>query len=165
MDIDALESTMSEEADMLEEIRSNIHRHTAPSVQLAKGKSKSTLGHKFHAITHALRLLAADLLTLAKMFTSIPVWLTDQGTECLIARIEKVPLLDLVPPSGIENLPYCEDEDNLAPRIASPTYDVGIADEDFAQPAKSQHDEAARISESECFADLSVISVIPLDRT
>ena len=75
-----------------------LMRHTAPSVLVAKGRSGSTVAKKFHAVAHAMRLLVPSLQALAAMFSAIPAWLTDQGTERFFAYQQRIPLLSLVPP-------------------------------------------------------------------
>ena len=99
-------------------IRRRIKRHTAPSVQIGMGRGRSGLGLKLHALAHALRLLSPDLHALAQLFTHMPCWLTDQGTERGLANLRSVPLLSLVPPTaeaGAQQAEAGEVEVELAP--------------------------------------------------
>ena len=99
--LEEAEETYSEEESLMQSIRDNMFRHTAPSVQIGKVKSRATLPLKFHAVAHAFRLLSGDLPTMQALFRNCVVWLTDQGTEHAIPAVLPVPLLQLVPPPGI----------------------------------------------------------------
>eukprot|EP00959_Pyramimonas_sp_CCMP1952_P064130 1339632-Pyramimonas_sp.AAC.1 len=86
-------------------------RHTAPAVHLGFGRAN--LSAKFHAIMHQLFLLSPDVATFAQLVKDVPVWLSDQGTESGIARIE---------PITVENvLSYVrpDDDDEEAPCLAT----------------------------------------------
>ena len=88
------------ESEAIEEFAQLLHRHVCPSVQIGCGKSRATASLKFHAVTHALRLLSPSLPYLDRLFKSISVFLSDQGTESVFSRLSPdTPLLGLVPAS------------------------------------------------------------------
>ena len=77
-----------DESEIMEEIETMIMRHVAPAVELGFGRSN--LAAKFHAIMHQLFLLSPSVTDFAEIVRSVPVWLSDQGTEKGMARVKPI---------------------------------------------------------------------------
>lgn len=119
----------------MNQIRVEIMKLVAPSVQIGMGKNRSGLALKFHAMVHALFLLAPDKESLEVLIKHcIPCWLSDQGTESGVAHIKPISLKRLFPwmRDGVE---LVKDVDFAAQPELDPTSGSEHAvEDDFAPP-------------------------------
>ncbi|CAK0890320.1 unnamed protein product [Prorocentrum cordatum] len=113
MTVEQRAADWTSEALIVKKIEEKIMRHVAPAVQLGFGRTN--LSAKFHAIMHQLFLLSPSVDHFCKLVGSVPVWLSDQGTESGLARIEPIAVQDV-----LEFTRGCE---------------VNDGEVDFAQPA------------------------------
>ena len=146
----------------MEEFAQLLHRHVCPSVQIGCGKSRATASLKFHAVTHALRLLSPSLPYLDRLFKSISVFLSDQGTESVFSRLSPdTPLLDSVPasqPSQTEAADVAEVD--FAPELEAPVEIVEEVDLCDAPPAPIPEHPPADVAleelpEAQCVVDVT----------
>ncbi|CAK0791682.1 unnamed protein product [Prorocentrum cordatum] len=127
-DLDRRNSTMTveqraadwtSEALIMKKVEEKIMRRVAPAVQLGFGRTN--LSAKFHAIMRQLFLLSPSVDHFCKLVGSVPVWLSDQGTESGLARIEPIAVQD-----ELEFTRECEvndDEVDFAQPAAAPSRD------------------------------------------
>ena len=88
---------MHEERRIMMKIYESIHMVTPPPVLLGMGKSRSSLGMKFHAAMHALYLLVGPATNLSKFVECIWTWVSDLGTEAGFSHVRKLNFRDLFP--------------------------------------------------------------------
>ena len=84
-----------EEAALMRRIHSMITRHKAPSVQLPFGKENLKI--KFQTTMHAFYLLSPSVAEFCELVGSAPWWVSDQGTEIGLARVQPVPVKEVFP--------------------------------------------------------------------
>ena len=141
------------ESEAYAEFARLLHRHVCPSVQIGCGKARATAQLKFHAVTHALRLLVPSLGHLDRLFKSIFVFWSDQGTESVFSRLRpNTPWLDLVPASEPTRQEPLQEVDFLdEPEVEC--HEVDLIPEIQAQAPEPV--DIACLPESECVADVS----------
>ena len=91
-------NTLEVEQELMERVRKCFHTlFTPPAVLLGVGQGRSTLSLKFHAVIHALYLIAGPSKNLEKFTKSVCSWVSDLGTESGFAHIGKIPFRTLMP--------------------------------------------------------------------
>lgn len=92
---DRRELALPTEPAMLSAFSNKVFRHSAPPVAIGSGAS--TLGHKFHALAHALHLLTGSQSLIGALSRSVLSVTTDLGVESALHRVLPIPCVAVLP--------------------------------------------------------------------